>query len=323
MPHILGQRGMQSAYHLVSRTPIRKDVEPSEVDPVVLTRKMKDRAKEIGISAVGVAMYDPKYAFAPFLGKPDGDRVVVCVLEQNWAATQTIPSVLGERAALNTYSRLVPMANQLADFIRDLGYTARAGDGTGRVATIAFAVEAGLGQLGLNGQLLTPFAGSRCRLAAITTDAPLAPDSPVDYGVPGLCDACKVCVRRCPSGAITSKREMHRGVYKAKIKTERCSPMMGAADGCGVCMKVCPVQRYGLPAVIQEFAKSGRVLGKDTDELEGYTWPVDGRHYGPGEKPKEAVNDELLRPHDFHFDPTRRLPVVQVAMAGDPRALSD
>jgi hypothetical protein len=50
-------------------------------------------------------------------------------------------------------------------------------------------------------------------------------------------------------------------------------------------MKVCPVQRYGLAAVLGEYKQSGRILGKDSDELEGYDWPLDGRHYGPGARP--------------------------------------
>jgi hypothetical protein len=50
-------------------------------------------------------------------------------------------------------------------------------------------------------------------------------------------------------------------------------------------LKVCPVQRYGLGAVLSEYQRSGRILGKDSDELEGYRWPLDGRHYGPGTRP--------------------------------------
>ena len=69
----------------------------------------------------------------------------------------------------------------------------------------------GLGQLGLNGQLLTPFVGSRCRLLLITTDAPLDFDAPVDFGIPAICDSCRVCVVRCPAGAIPARRETGAG----------------------------------------------------------------------------------------------------------------
>ena len=86
--------------------------------------------------------------------------------------------------------------------------------------------------------------------------------------------------------------------------------MMVAAEGCAVCMKVCPVQRYGLPAVVAEYESSGNVLGKGTDELEGYTWPVDGIHYGLGQKPRSAVTREFLQPAGFVFDPDRKRPVL-------------
>lgn len=305
-----GSPGFSRAMHGVAGVTPQPRAVRVEVDAGELTAAVKAKAHEIGLSAVGVAQYDQKWVFEPVLQPLIGDRVIVCVLEQNWDATQTIPSARGERAALNAYSRGIPMADALAEHLRSLGYAARAGDAGGPVMSIAFAVAAGLGQLGLNGQLLTPFAGSRCRLFAIVTDAPLLFDAPVDYGVPAICDACQVCVRRCPSGAISSKRQLHRGVYKAKIKTERCIPMMAAAEGCAVCMKVCPVQRYGLPAVLAEFERSGSILGKGTDELEGYTWPVDGAHYGPGAKPRAATTDEFLRPNGLVYDPQRKLPVL-------------
>jgi ferredoxin len=101
-------------------------------------------------------------------------------------------------------------------------------------------------------------------------------------------------------------------VYKAKIKIERCLPMVAQVDGCAICMKVCPVQRYGLPAVIDHYTSTGKILGAGTDELEGYTWPVDGRYYGPGEKPKSAVSDEMLKPRTLIFDPKRKLPATTI-----------
>ena len=284
-------------------------VQPVDLDPVELTRRMKLRAAEVGLSAVGVTKYDPMVMFQPDEWRSIGDRVIVCVVEQNWAAVQTIPSMRGERSHRDAGEHSQALANALADFLRNLGYTAKASDSLG--INIAYGVEAGLGQLGLNGQLLTPFAGSRTRLALVVTDAPLIFDGPVDYGIPAICDACKSCVRNCPSGAIRSTRAMHRGVYKAKIKTERCMPILAQVHGCAICIKVCPIQRYGLPAVIEEFKRSGTVLGTDTDELEGYVWPIDGRYYGPGRKPPSAVSASMLKPPGFVFEPGRRLTVLQ------------
>ncbi|GAA4548296.1 4Fe-4S dicluster domain-containing protein [Pseudonocardia xishanensis] len=260
----------------------------------VLAAELRALAAGSGISAIGFADYDPRYVFQEHVHERVGDRVIVCVQEQNWESTQRIPSTRSERTALSTYGELIERAAELVDHLKARGYRAMLHDPAGSAMMIHYGVEAGLGQLGLNGQLLTPFAGSRCRLIGIDTDAPLPVGRPVDFGITGLCDKCRICVRRCPSGAIPQNRRFHRGVEKAKINTKRCLPVVAQAEGCAVCMKVCPVQRYGLPAVMDHFEATGDVLGKGTDELEGYLWPVDGERYGPGSTPRLAP--EFLAP---------------------------
>lgn len=273
------------------------DAAPAVLTPDELTAATKAKAKELGMSAIGVAAYDATYMFEQWHGTEMGDRYVVCVLEQAWGPTQQIPSSRSEQTALSTYAECIDMVLELAAFLRGLGYKAEAHDAAGRGMIVHFGVEAGLGQLGLNGQLLTPHAGSRCRLIGLSTDAPLVLDRPRDFGIPKVCDECQVCVQRCPPGAIPANRRIKRGVEKAPINTKRCFPVVGQAHGCAICMKVCPVQRYGLEAVVDEFERSGKILGKGTDELEGYHWPVDGRHYGPGEKPR--IGKELMGPVDL------------------------
>ena len=74
-------------------------------------------------------------------------------------------------------------------------------------------------------------------------------------------------------------------------------------------MKVCPVQRYGLRAVLEEYAQSGAILGRGTDELEGYVWPLDRRRYGPGEKPR--LGRSFFNPPGLNFEPERRAPAAR------------
>jgi hypothetical protein len=72
-------------------------------------------------------------------------------------------------------------------------------------------------------------------------------------------------------------------------------------------MKVCPVQRYGLARVLAEYERSGTVLGTHGDELEGYHWPLDGKHYGPEEKPR--VPRDVSQPAGVQIDyPPKLLP---------------
>jgi ferredoxin len=282
---------------------------PPPADPAQLTAELRAEAERLGMSRIGITHNDPLYSFA------DSDaeqlpNVIVCVQEQDWEATQTAPSDRAELVAFQGYVEGLNRSAALAEFLKRRGYRTApqglAGDGI----MIKYAVAAGLGQLGINGQLLTPEAGSRVRLVLITTEAPLVHDEPRDYGLHKVCDECQACVRNCPVGAIPKNRKPFRGVEKAKLNSKRCLPVVVKVSGCAVCMKVCPVQRYGLEAILDHRERTGEILGVGTDELEGYDWPVDGRHYGPGETPK--VGPEILQHEDLVYDPQRRAPAPGV-----------
>lgn len=272
-------------------------------DSKELKALLRTEARQLGLSAIGVARFDPRYTFLPYQEDSLGDRVVVCIQEQSWSALQTAPSARAQRSAYLADAAATEAAIGLAVYLREHGHDARAYPPAGMGVAIHYGVEAGLGQLGLNGQLLTPFAGSRCRIVLINTNAPLELDGPVDYGIHQLCDECRACVRRCPVGAIPATRKSHRGVKKAKIQMDRCLPAVVQAQGCAVCTKVCPVQRYGLATVLKERESSGRILGKETDELEGYDWPVDGSRHGPDSKPRHAVSVRFLKPPGLRLEP--------------------
>jgi ferredoxin len=62
------------------------------------------------------------------------------------------------------------------------------------------AVAAGLGELGLNGEVITHAYGTRQKFIAVVTDAPL-PADPL-YSGPGLCDRCLACVKTCHMQAL-------------------------------------------------------------------------------------------------------------------------
>jgi ferredoxin len=278
----------------------------AKMTPAGRSAALRAEAARHGLSAVGFTPYDPKYVWSEFASRHETGSVIVCLYEQDDEASQTAPSGRAERAAFYAYAEMMGRVAGLADFAQSQGAIAQPHGPLGEALVIPYAVQAGLGQLGLNGQLLTPAAGSRVRISLITTDLELEHDEPVDFGIPAICDECQICARRCPVGAIPIKRAEHRGVVKAKIKTERCFPIVSRVEGCAVCMKVCPVQRYGLDAVLEHRERTGEIRGKGTDELEGYSWPVDGRSYGAGEKP--PVSSALIRPEGWELDLTRTAP---------------
>ena len=272
------------------------------LEPILLRNRVTQHAHSLGINTIAVARFDRKYSCAEHAGMKVGDRVIVCVLEQSYEAMESIPSWGAERAAQECTVDLRDKCVQLAAFLQSLGYKARPNP---RWIAVQYAVAAGLGQLGMNGQLLTPMAGSRCRIELISTDAPLSFDAPKDYGINGLCDACQVCARRCPPGAIPLRRREHRGVLKSKLNAARCFPTVAQAAGCAICSKVCPVQRYGLVAVYEEYRRTGQILGKGKDELEGYQF-TDGRHYGVGEHP--VLPKSFFKPTGLDFDASQTVP---------------
>lgn len=297
---------LASGIHQIRRaTKKRSAAAPRPTDPARLTASLRAEADRIGLSRIGVAANDPKYSFKV----SDAEQlpnVIVCLVEQDWELTQQIPSDEAEKSAMFGYAEGMKRTALLAEYLKDQGYRAAPQGFTGDGITIHYGVAAGLGQLGLNGQLLTPEAGSRCRILLLTTDAPLTFDEPVDYGLHKVCDECRACVRNCPVGAIPQNRKPYRGVTKAKLNTVRCLPVVAQAAGCAVCMKVCPVQRYGLDAILEHRQETGEILGVGSDELEGYDWPLDGQHYGPGETPK--VGDDVMKNPDLVFDFSRKSP---------------
>jgi Pyruvate/2-oxoacid:ferredoxin oxidoreductase delta subunit len=164
-------------------------------------------------------------------------------------------------------------------------------------------VAAGLGQQGACGYLLSPHVGNRMRLVGLTTDANVSYDEPVDYGIHAFCQVCQVCVNRCPGRALMRDKIWWRGVEKNKLYFKRCRPVMARYLGCGICMKVCPVQKYGLKDVMEHYAATGQVLGKGTHDLEGYTLEGKG-YFGPGELPVFESNFFSAMPHGTEFEST-------------------
>ena len=79
------------------------------------------------------------------------------------------------------------IANQVAGYVANLGHSATANHlSRYDCMLVPLAVDAGMGEMGRLGYLMTKEFGPRQRLSAVTTDLPLRPDQPVDIGVGGL-----------------------------------------------------------------------------------------------------------------------------------------
>ncbi len=272
---------------LIEAAAVTGEIEPT-AEPVPghnVTDDIRAKARELGFGEVGFTHYDRRYTYASKKKWAKYSHAICLALEQDYSQTQSIPSLEAEFAHFGTYEIAGDLALQLADHIRSLGYHAQVhspNDNSG--VFIPLFVNAGLGQLGANGQLLSPYFGSRARLMLITTDAPVQYDEAVDYGINKYCEQCQVCVVRCPARALLREKVWYRGVQKNKLVYDRCRPIMVTYEGCAVCMKVCPVQRYGMKPVMEHYVETGEILGKGTPNLEGYELRDKG-YFGPGELP--------------------------------------
>ena len=263
------------------------DIEPTaEPTGEDLSDAIKEKARELGFIEVGITYFDHRYTFSSKKEHTTYYPNIICLAyEQDFEPTQTIPSVDAEIVHSSTYRTEGAAALELGNFIRSHGYHAQVtGSGDSPGPYIPMFVEAGLGQLGACGYLLTPHVGNRCRLVSVTTDANLTHDKPIDYGMHAFCQVCQVCVNRCPGRALMRDKIWWRGLEKNKLYFKRCRPVMARYLGCGICMKTCPVQKYGMKNVMEHYAETGQVLGKGTHDLEGYTLEGKG-YFGPGELP--------------------------------------
>jgi NAD-dependent dihydropyrimidine dehydrogenase PreA subunit len=236
------------------------DVEPTgtPVPGEDLTNDIRRFAREIGFGEVGFTRYDRHYTFKGKKRWAKYQHAICLAVEQDYRKTQTGPDLEAEKARFETYEIQMNMCLELADYVRPRGCHA---------------------------QVLSPHFGSRSRLMLVTTDAPVTYDKPEDYGIHKFCQKCQVCVNRCPGRAISRDKVWWRGVEKNKLIYDRCRPIFVTYHGCAVCMIVCPIQRYGMKPVMEHYVQTGEVLGKGTENLEGYSMAGKG-HFGPGELPQ-------------------------------------
>jgi reductive dehalogenase len=176
------------------------------------------------------------------------NRVVALAFEEDYYGIANSPGRLASAAVGDGYSRMAVTATTLAGFLRGLGYRALpAGNGVG--LSIPMAVDAGLGQVGRMGLLMTPKYGPRVRLAKVITDMPLVPNAPIDFGVTEFCEVCMLCAEDCPSGAVTDGPRTwegpsvsnNPGVLKWYAEPEKCYDFNGFS--CSNCKRVCPFNK--------------------------------------------------------------------------------
>jgi reductive dehalogenase len=177
--------------------------------------------------------------------------VIALAFEMDYDGFATVPGGPGSAATGNGYSRMAFTAPCLAELIRGLGYNAiPCGNCTGQ--SIPIAIDAGLGELGRMGVLITPKYGPRVRLAKVITDMPLLPDHPISFGVTEFCEVCGKCAEHCPGDAVSETERTYEplnvsnraGIFRWPVDGPKCHLVWRQTGmDCAICLRVCPFNK--------------------------------------------------------------------------------
>lgn len=271
MNMLLGMYGMPNSQYLRWNplfVPEQLSGRPAPLGPEKLTELVKYAAGLYGGDLVGIAGLDRRWIYSEDLFKPfiiaetdrpeetgesfiipaSVNRAVVMAVAMNIDLTKTSPAVAASTATDIGYSRMGIAAISLAEFIRSLGYTAIPCMND-TALSIPLAIDAGLGQIGRNGLLITPEYGPCIRLCKVLTNMPLLPDRPVDFGITDFCRQCLLCARECPSRSIsfgpqsfnTVCENNNPGVRTWYVEAESCLRFWQEnGSACASCISVCP-----------------------------------------------------------------------------------
>ncbi len=224
--------------------------------------EIKQIGKTFGADLVGITAYDERWVYTERFdastgeGKPNdlGDGLTsVIVIGQSMDAEliQTAPSALSGTATGLGYSQDAAVLLVMAQYIRNLGYQAVPSMNDSALA-IPLAIQAGLGEYGRHGLVITPEFGPRLRFGKIFTDMPMSHDVAKTFGVKEFCEQCDRCADACPAKAIPHGGPVSvalntsglTGVRKWSVDGEACFGYWSKINtDCAICVRVCPWTR--------------------------------------------------------------------------------
>ena len=230
----------------------KPSTDKATVNPDEFSRFIKGWLKQNGALHAGITTLEEHHKYSK-TGRGDQygqdvvlnhDYVAVFTVEMDKVMIDSAPEGPTVMESAHQYLKSGALAVQLAEFIRLLGFEARAHiDGNYRIVAPLAARDAGLGEIGRMGLLITPSHGPRVRIGAVSFSAPVTVDTyKKENSVLDFCTICKKCADVCPSRAISFEpMKEENGVHRWQINQESCFTFWTVTGtDCGRCMAVCP-----------------------------------------------------------------------------------
>jgi epoxyqueuosine reductase len=243
-------------------------------DAEKLTRDVRKLARYFGADTVGICRLDRRWIYSHSYkrlelqgrGYPDAiigesrpleipdefQYAVVMVVNQDYNLLKYSPAMISSASNFVAYTRLTNANLLLSAFVQNLGYKAVALPTHQIARHIPLAMQAGLGDIGRNGLLISPEFGPRAKITTMVTDLPLVVDSPIDFGITEFCAICRKCARLCPAQALPygdrstepSNASNSAGELKWRVNAEKCAMYWANGHmGCNTCVACCPFVR--------------------------------------------------------------------------------
>ena len=159
------------------------------------------------------------------------------------------------------------------------------------------AVRSGLAEYGRNNISYVQGMGSFHRLTTLYSDFPFEQDDWQDLKTMEMCKECSACVRKCPSGAISSDRFLlhvercltfHNEHTKEVPFPEWINPKWhNCVVGCLICQKVCPANKK-----VKQWIEPGPEFSEEETEM-----ILNGKEYDdlPSEVSQKIEKFDLIK----------------------------
>ncbi len=239
-------------------------------DATEMSAQVKDVARLYGADLVGITEINPLWVYSHYFDRATGNYgplelplkyAVVMGIEMDFASIRKSPGFAASAAVAKVYSNMAEVSSKLAKYIRGLGWEALP-SGNDTTASIPLAIDAGLGELGRLGLLLTPEFGARQRICKVYTNLPLVSDKPIDFGMQRFCETCQACAHSCPVQAIPRGQRSYEltsisnrpGILRWHVDVGKCFQFWvsngGSLEGlsdCANCVAACPWSQQSRP----------------------------------------------------------------------------